>query len=195
MKNALFKTTIVTSFGALLAGCCSTSPPDAAVPIEAGLLQVGRGLASIKLGELQILTNEVFARTVYGTNKDFSVGLFPTDFSYVFNVTRSKGDSNTLYIEADAAVPQSPVSGKLGDSYTSTSSSGRANQIIINFASPFFTTTTTTTTNKQTTGSNTVTTVETKVVRSITEPQKISDFFKAVRGADVGVSFTAQAPQ
>src|ERR1700722_19951340 len=121
------------SAGILLAGCCSTDP-RAGVPVEEGLHQVGRGLASLKLGELEV----VATNAVFGGKKDFSVGLFPTDFSYVFNVTTSKSDSNNLYIEADAAVPQSPVSGKIGDSLTTSSSNARANQIIITFASPFF---------------------------------------------------------
>jgi hypothetical protein len=178
MNVPMLKITAFIVAGALLGGCCSTDP-KAGTSVESGLHQVGRGLASLKLGELEVIaTNSVFKG-----QKDFAVGLYATDFSYVFNVTSSKGDSNNLYIEADAAVPQSPVSGKIGDSYTTTSSSGRANQIILNFASPFFTTTTTTTTNKTGTGSNVVTTVQTKVERTITDAKKLADFFETVKNA------------
>jgi hypothetical protein len=182
MNIPMLKFITVISAGLLLSGCCSNEP-KAGTSLETGLYQVGRGLASMKLGELEVSTN-----TVFEGQKDFAVGLFATDFSYVFNVTSSKGDSNNLYIEADAAVPQSPVSGKVGDSFTTTSSSGRANQIIINFASPFFTTTTTTTTNKTGTGTNAVTTVQTKVERTITDPKTLGLFFDTVKKAGISPS-------
>jgi hypothetical protein len=175
MKITSFKLMAVMAAGAALAGCATQ--PESGTPIDAGLYQVGKGLASIKLGELTVLTNSVF----HG-QKDFATGLFATDFSYVFNVQRSQSDANVLTIEADAAVPQSPVSGKAGDTLSTSSSNSRGNQIIINFTSPLFTTTTITTTNKTTAGSNTVTTVETKVERTITDPQKLADFLKVVGG-------------
>jgi hypothetical protein len=164
----------ILAAGVTLAGC--STKPEGGIPVEQGLFQVGRGLASMKLGELTVLTNSVFhGRT------NFATGLFASDFSYTFNVTTSKSDSNSLSIEADTAVPQSPVSGKLADTYTSSSSRNRANQITINFTSPFFTTTTITTTNKQTVGTNVVTSVETKVERTITDPKKLSDFLNVVK--------------
>lgn len=183
MNIPILSSLAIISATMLLTGCCSTEP-RAGVPVAEGLHQVGRALASLKLGELEVVkTNKVF-----DGQKDFAVGLFATDFSYVFNVTSSKNKSNNLYIEADVAPTQSPVSGKVGDSFTTSSSSGRANQIIINFASPFFTTTTTTTTNITGTGSNALTKVEIKVERTITDATKLKEFFETVKNAGISPS-------
>ena len=179
MKTTAFRTIAIAAVSVSLAGC-GTGRQDP-VSLDYGLYQVGKGLANLKLAELEVLTNSVF-RDHGQTN--FTLGLFPTDFTYTFNVTASKNHSNQLTIEAAASVPQYPASVKAADTYATAASSGRVNQFTINFASPFFTTTTIITTNKQTVGSNTVTTVEAKVQRSITDPKILREFFSVVYGTN-----------
>jgi hypothetical protein len=171
MKNKI--TLAAITIGGLLAGCATHDQ----VGIETALQQLGGGLAGMRAAELQQLTNSVF---VTRGQTNFSTGLFVTDASVTFNITTSKNKSNQLVLDVSTAIPQSPVTGKVGDTFSTSSSVTKANQITVNFASPLFTVTTTTT--KQTNGA-----VETKVEKTITNPTNIVGFYNAITHGTNGV--------
>ena len=163
-------------------GCCTKKD---GTPIADGLYQIGQGLARMRMGELDTITNKVFLDR---GETNFTTGLFATEFSYTFNVSSSKYSNNALTIAATASVPQIPVSGSLSDAYSAGQASQRANQITLNFASPYFTTTTIVTTNKTTVGTNTVVAIETKTIRTITPPDQLKAFFKVVYGKEASIT-------
>ncbi len=81
-------------------------------------------------------------------------------------------------------MPSVPVSGKVSDSFSSSSSASRGNQITIKFASALFQPTTT---NTFVTG-NTTNTVTVKVENKLTKPQFLKDFYAAVNDTRIPCS-------
>ena len=156
MKIKPYTTVLAIGLAGLLAGCASTKKND--VSIESALEQLGRGFAKMKVAELNELTNQCFVDS-HQTN--FNTGLFVTDATVTFNVTASSSKSNTLALDVSAAVPQSPVSGKVSDAFTSASSLTRGNQVTVHFASPFF-------------GTSKVTKTDTNKVVTVTEEQPLT---------------------
>lgn len=189
----------------MLVGCSSTKQSN--LSIDKALESLGKGLAGMKVAELDQLTNQCFVSR--GETNTFVTGLFVSDATVVFNVTASKSNSNELALDLSASVPQIPVSGSVSDTYSSASSINRGNQIAIHFVSPLFTTTTTTTTTPSadsTTSTNSATdtsskpstgpsasngtggnagkqttgTVVTVITQGITNPQTLASWFDVV---------------
>jgi hypothetical protein len=168
MKNKI-TLVVITAITAILTGCAS--PKE--ITVQSALQQLGSGLAGMRGAELDELTNSVF---VSRGQTNFSTGLFVSSATVTFNVTASKTTQNTLTLDVSTAIPQSPVTGKLGDTLSNSSTVTRANQITVNFISPLFSTTTT----KQTNG--TVVTEQT-----ITNPTNIVAFYNAITHGTNGV--------
>ena len=168
----------IPALGTLLfTGCCSTdhvAKPSSITVVQA-LTDVGTGLAALKAAELQALTNPVFKGQT-----NFITGLFPAEVDVTFNVTASASKSNSLVIDVNAGpFPQIPVSGKIGDTFTSQSAASRGNQITLKFVSALFAKTTTTT---STNGTKVV------VDEGIVDAAKLSDFLDVVKQSRINQS-------
>ena len=107
-----------------------------------------------------------------GTN-DFITGLFPAEVDVTFNVTAGAANGNQLSLDLNASAPSVPVGGKISDTYSTSSTAARGNQITVKFMSAYFTTTTTTTT--ATNGTKVV------VEQKITDAKTLGDFLNVVK--------------
>ena len=155
-----------------LAGCCTNHVVDSpkSITFVQALHDVGQGLADMKLAELETMRTNSTLNEKYGET-GFVTGLFPSEVEVTFNITASSSNANQLSVDLSAAVPQSPVSGKIGGAISSSSSAARANQITIKFVSVLFAKTSTTT---STNGQKVV------VEQGITDPAQLSAFLDAI---------------
>src|ERR1700744_4381154 len=112
MKIHIFAIFLAVSICVALVAGCGTK--NNGTPIASGLYQVGRGIAALRMGELDTLTNQVFLSR---GEANYTVGLFPTDVSYTFNVSSSKFDRNTLTIAAAVQASRIPGSLSASDAY------------------------------------------------------------------------------
>ena len=158
----------------LFTGCVSTNnvAKPSNITLVNALREVGSGLAEMKAAEINTFaTNKVL--NPYGTN-DFITGLFPAEVDVTFNVTAGASKGNQLSIDLNASAPSVPVGGKISDTYSTSSTAARGNQITIKFMSAYFTTTTTTTT--ATNGTKVA------VEQKITDAKALNDFLNVVKG-------------
>jgi hypothetical protein len=169
----------------LLGGCVNdrVAQPSNITLVNA-LHDLGAGLAELKAAELEMVATNECLRNQLGTN-DFITGLFPSEVVVTFNVTAGTSKNNQLSIDLNASVPNVPVGGKIGDTFSSQSSTSRGNQITIKFTSVLFATTKTTTT----------ATNGTKVTeeQNITDPATLEKFWKAIGGGSVSVARSFQS--
>jgi len=111
---------LITSF-ALLTGCGTmVVPKPSAITLESALESVGRGLVKMKQAELR-----------ENNNKEFKVGLIPSEVEVIFNVIASGTQDGKLYIELSPI--SGPVSGKAGAAAGTSYNAQRGNQITIKF--------------------------------------------------------------
>lgn len=158
----------------LFTGCVSTNnvAKPSNITLVSALREVGSGLAEMKAAEMSTFaTNKVLNPS--GTN-DFITGLFPAEVDVTFNVTAGASKGNQLSIDLNASAPSVPVGGKIGDTYSTSSTASRGNQITIKFMSAYFTTTTTTTT--ATNGTKVV------VEQKLTDADVLGKFLNVVKG-------------
>ena len=157
----------------LFTGCCSTNnvAKPSNITLVNALRDVGTGLAEMKAAELSAFaTNKVLNPT--GTN-DFITGLFPAEVDVTFNVTAGASNANQLSLDLNASAPSVPVGGKISDTYSTSSTAARGNQITVKFMSAYFTTTTTTTTSTNGT--------KVAVEQKITDAKTLGDFLNVVK--------------
>lgn len=169
----LLKPVVLPVLAALtFAGCCTNRVVDSpkSITFVQALHDVGQGLAEMKAAELETLRTNSALHEQYGKT-DFVTGLFPSEVDVTFNVTASAANANQLSVDLSAAAAQSPVSGKIGDKFSASSSTARANQITIKFVSVLFAKTTTTTSDN---GQKVV------VENGIVDPAKLSDFLEVI---------------
>jgi outer membrane murein-binding lipoprotein Lpp len=157
-----------------LAGCCSTDnvAKPSNITLVNALRDVGTGLAEMKAAELATFaTNKVLNPS--GTN-DFFTGLFPAEVDVTFNVTAGASNGNQLSLDLNASAPSVPVGGKISDTYSTSSTASRGNQITVKFMSAYFTTTTTTTT--ATNG------IKVVVEQKLTDATALNNFLNVIKG-------------
>jgi len=165
----LLKLAVMPVLAALMfTGCATNRVVDSpkSITFVQALHDVGQGLAEMKAAELETMRTNGALSEQYGKT-DFVTGLFPSEVDVTFNVTASASNAGQLSVDLSAAVPQSPVSGKIGGAISVSSSASRANQITIKFVSVLFANTTTTT---STNGQKVV------VANGIVDPTKLGDF-------------------
>lgn len=120
-----------------LIGCAEngvTKPSD--VTLEQGMQSVGRGLALMKAAEIE-------AAKTNGLSPNFNTGLLPSEATVTFNIAAAASNSNQLMIDLSAP-PTIPVKASGSDTFSSSASGSRANQITIKFSSLYFNTTSST---------------------------------------------------
>jgi len=102
----------------ILAGCGTTAivPKPGAITLENAMKSVGAGLVEMHKAEAGLKT-----------------GLIPSEVSVTFNISASATDANKLYVEVGAPAG-APVTGKLGDEASTTTTATRGNQITIKFS-------------------------------------------------------------
>jgi hypothetical protein len=158
----------------LFTGCVSTNnvAKPSNITLVNALREVGSGLAEMKAAEITTFaTNKVLNPS--GTN-DFITGLFPAEVDVTFNVTAGASNGNQLSIDLNASAPSVRVGGKISDTYSTSSTAARGNQITLKFMSAYFTTTTTTTT--ATNGTKVA------VEQKLTDAKTLNDFLNVVKG-------------
>lgn len=172
--NTKFNLIVIPILAALLlTGCCSTDnvAKPSNITLVNALRDVGTGLAEMKAAELATFaTNKVL--NPGGTN-DFITGLFPAEVDVTFNVTAGAANGNQLSLDLNASAPSVPVGGKISDTYSTSSTAARGNQITVKFMSAYFTTTTTTTT--MTNGTKVA------VEQKITDAKTLGDFLSVIK--------------
>lgn len=179
MKNKINLIAFCLFATLLLTSCASTTDHVAKpsnITLVSALHDLGAGLAELKAAQLEVVATNQYLKERFGTN-DFITGLFPSEVDVTFNVTAGAANNNQLSIDLNASVPNVPVGGKIGDTFSSQSSASRGNQITLKFTSALFTTTKTTTT----TTNGTKVTVE----QNITDPETLEKFWKAIGGSSV----------